>query len=183
MIKVSQLEGGTIVTVEGKYLRVQKTALSHVGRGKATCEVNFRDIVTGQPLNRNFKSDDELEEAEVERQQLRYAYRKGEILFLFDPKNQKLEFANPLGKRADFMKKDMKVDGVFIDEKLIAIELPIKATYEVVEAPPGTKGNTAQGGTKVVKLDSGAEVKTPLFVNQGDQIIVNTETGEYVSRA
>ena len=85
-------------------------------------------------------------------------------------------------EKGRFLKTNTLLDLVLFEEKNVSIKLPIKVDLKVTEAPPSIKGNTAQGGTKVVKLETGAEINAPLFVNEGDTIRINTETGEYVER-
>lgn len=192
MAKVTQLESGTIIELEGKYFRVQKVTYAHIGRGKANAQLMLKNILTGQSLTRNFKSDENLMEAEVEEREVDFKYRKapasakataGKNNLFFFAGSEKLELENSLGRRADFLKIGMKVKGIFIEDKLVSIELPIKETYKVTEAPPGVKGDTAAGGSKTVTIESGAQIKTPLFIKEGDLIVINTETGEYVERA
>ncbi len=88
-----------------------------------------------------------------------------------------------LGLSAQFLKQNGEVTTVKFGEKIISVTLPIKMDLKVVEAPPAIKGNTAQGGNKQVTLETGAVINTPMFVNEGDMVRVNTETGEYVERA
>jgi len=87
-----------------------------------------------------------------------------------------------IGKVADFMKQNQVVEGVVYKGNVLSISLPIKVFLKVTEAPPGTKGDRAQSGTKTIKLETGAEIQVPLFVEEGDLLEVNTETGEYVRR-
>ena len=90
---------------------------------------------------------------------------------------------NVVGNSIDLIKANSLVNAKIFDEKIISIELPIKVELKVVEAPPSTKGNTAQGGNKQVKVETGAMINTPLFVNEGDIIVINTETRQYTERA
>ena len=87
-----------------------------------------------------------------------------------------------IGGAKDFLKKDLEVVALKWNGQIIAIELPIKVDYVVAEAPPAVRGDTAQGGTKQVELETGYKVLTPLFIETGDTIRVNTETGEYMER-
>jgi elongation factor P len=80
------------------------------------------------------------------------------------------------------LKKDAIASAMMFSDKIIGVKMPIKVELKVVEAPPNMKGNTAQGGNKVVKVETGASVNAPLFINEGDIIVINTENGEYVSR-
>ena len=81
-----------------------------------------------------------------------------------------------------FLKKDSMAKAMVFQEKIIGVKFPIKVELKVIEAPPNMKGNTAQGGNKVVKVETGASVNAPLFIEEGDTIVINTENGEYVER-
>jgi elongation factor P len=87
-----------------------------------------------------------------------------------------------IGDSADLMKSNLIVDAVVFNNRIIGIKMPVKVELKVVEAPPSTKGNTAQGGTKQVKLETGAAINVPLFIKEGDIIRINTETKQYVER-
>ena len=88
-----------------------------------------------------------------------------------------------LGNKTEFLKEGMEVAALYFNDKPVAVELPIKVELKVVSAPPGVKGNSAGNVNKTVELETGAQVSVPLFVNTGDIIRVNTDTGEYVERA
>jgi len=88
-----------------------------------------------------------------------------------------------LGGGGQFLKPNTEVTTVVFNEEVIKVSLPIKMDFEVTEAPPAIKGNTAQGGTKLITIEGGAKVNAPLFINSGDVIRINTETGQYVERA
>ena len=126
----------------------------------------------------------------IEKIPMKFLYNhRGEFWFA-DPKNPKDRFSlkeELIGEPARFLKSNLGVIALQFsttgeNPKIINIILPIKVDLKVVEAPPAVRGNTAQGGTKSVKLESGAEIQTPLFINEGDVVKVNTETGEYVER-
>ena len=90
--------------------------------------------------------------------------------------------AEEIGDSARFLKSNLEVLAIKFSEKVIAIELPIKVDYKVAETPPSLRGNTAQGGTKTVVIETGAKIAAPLFINEGDVVRVNTATGEYAER-
>jgi elongation factor P len=98
------------------------------------------------------------------------------------PQNRFMLSKEILGNATQFLKKNTEIKAYKWGEKVIDIELPIKMDFVVSEAPPAVKGNTAQGGTKAVTLETGAKINTPLFIEEGDTIRINTTTGEYVER-
>jgi len=181
-MEATQASNGSIIKLDGNYLKVVKSSHTHSGRGKATVEITFRNVITGQPAKKTFKSDEDLNEIEVEYEKISFLYAKGDTLIFLDNKNKQLSLEDNTDVKL-FLKKGMEVSGLFIEEKLLAVELPIKVTYVVSDAPPGLRGNTAGTATKTITIESGALIKTPLFINTGDKIVVNTQTGEYSERA
>mgnify|MGYP001773113910 CR=1 FL=1 len=179
-LRVNQLEKGDYIKLENKFFKVLEITHTHLGRGGANLEIKLQGI-DGGTIRRNFKPDEEIEYIEIEKKPLKFLYAKKEEYFFKDEENK--IFSLQEFPQSKYLKKDLEVTGYFYDDKLITIELPIKVVYEVKEAPPGVKGNTAQGGSKVVICENGLEVEVPLFINVGDKIIVNTQTNQYVSRA
>jgi elongation factor P len=162
---------------------------SHVFRKQQRKPVNatkLKNMITGRVTEYSFHQSEKAEEAEIENKDIQFIYEsKGEYWF-HEVGNPGKRFAltkDQVGNPGKFLKKDTVAKAMVFDEKIIGVKLPIKMELKVVEAPPGTKGNTAQGGSKQVKVETGAYVNTPLFINEGEVIRVNTETGEYVERA
>lgn len=161
---------------------------SHVFRKQQRKPVNatkLRNLITGRITENSFHQSEKVKEAELESMDIKYIYEaKGEYWFHEDgkPSNRFPLTGDQIGFGAKFIKKDTVVKAMIFDEKIIGIKMPIKIDLKVTEAPPAIKGNTAQGGNKVVKLETGATVNAPLFINEGDIIKINTETGEYVER-
>lgn len=171
------LDGAPYEVLEAHFLRMQQR--------KAVVQTRIRNLITGKVLDRNFQPSDSFEEAEIEKRSAIFIYTsKGEYWFHEDgnPKNRFALSSALLGDRGKFLKPNTKVTTVVFDEKVITLELPIKMDFKVIEAPPSIKGNTAQGGTKSVVLEGGATVNAPLFINEGDMVRINTETGDYVER-
>jgi elongation factor P len=185
MIGINDLKNGIIVKINNDPYVVLSVRHLHIGRGASSVQTKIKNLKTGQVLERNFRPADEFEEAEIEKMNAKFIYQaKGEYWFHEEgkPQNRFALKADDLGDEADFLKPNLDVQAVMFDEKIIAIELPIKVEYKVVEAPPAVKGNTAQGGTKTVVIESGAKITTPMFINEGDIIRINTTTGEYAER-
>lgn len=166
---------------------------SHVARTqkrKPQNQVRMRNMLNGKVVPGTFHASDTAEEAEISRAEAVFLYaNKGEFWFC-NPKDRAKRFqidGEVIGDQAKFLKDntvvDVKVFTLDDEEKFIGVTLPVKMTFEVKEAPPAIKGNTASGGGKLVTLETGAQVTTPFFIEAGEKIIVNTETGEYVERA
>ena len=171
------MDGDPYEVTESHFLRMQQR--------KAVVQTKIRNLITGKILDRNWQASDYFEEAEVDRKEASFIYSHREEYWFTDPGNPKSRFSlseDLIGEGAKFLKPNIKVTTFTFNGKVIKIILPIKMELEVTEAPPATKGNTAQGGSKVVTIEGGAQISVPLFVNQGDIIRINTETGEYVER-
>jgi elongation factor P len=161
---------------------------SHVFRKQQRKPVNatkLRNLISGRVTENSFHVSEKVEAAEIDYKDIKFIYlQKGEYWFHEDgnPSKRFTLKEEQIGYGAKFLKKDAIAKAMVFDEKIIGMKLPIKVELKVVEAPPNMKGNTAQGGNKVVKVETGISVNAPLFINEGDTIVVNTENGEYVSR-
>lgn len=161
---------------------------AHVFRKQQRKPVNatkLRNLITGRITENSFHVSEKAEEADLSSRDIKFIYEaKGEYWFHEDG-NPSKRFSlkeEQIGYGVKFLKKDAIAKAMIFDEKIIGVKLPIKVQLKVVEAPPNMKGNTAQGGNKVVKVETGASVNAPLFINEGDVIVINTENGEYVER-
>ena len=167
---------------------------SHVFRKQQRKPVNatkIKNLITGKVTEQSFHVSEKVEEAEINERDVKFLYEnRGEYWFCEakDPsKRFKIE-TSLIGNQAKFMKKDSVIQALsFGDEdegeaRIIGMKIPIKIDLKVIEAHPAVKGNTAQGGTKTVKLETGVEIQVPMFINEGEIIKVNSETGEYAER-
>ncbi|MDP2642113.1 MAG: elongation factor P [bacterium] len=168
---------------------------SHVFRKQQRKPVNaakLRNLITGRITEVSFHVSDKVEEADIDKKEVKYLYVKGRR-----PPEDGQEYwfseANDLSKRfqlseeiigpaAKFLKPNIIVDAMLFSDRIIGLKLPIKMELKVVEAHEATRGNTAQGATKLVKLETGAEIQVPMFIKEGDVVRVNTETGDYADR-
>ncbi len=187
MLSINDLEKGLIVKIKGgnEIYSVSEVKHQHIGRGGSSIQTKLKNIKTGQVCDKNFKPSDEFEEIDVEKIKIKYLYsHRDEFWFsaLDDPKNRFSLKEDILENAKQFLKTNLEATALKIDNAIFAIELPIKVDYKVVEAPPAVRGNTAQGGTKTITIESGAKISTPLFINEGDIVRVNTQTGEYAER-
>jgi len=161
---------------------------SHIFRKQARKPVNqtkLRHLITGKVVDRSFHQSDKVNEADTSKEDVVFIYKKNNDMWFHLIDNKAERFAVPaetIGEAGRFLTEKMRVTAHKFQDKIIAIEPPIKAELLVTEAPPADKGNTTQGGTKQVTLESGAVVNTPLFIKEGDTIRVNTQTGEYTER-
>lgn len=186
MLSYTDLKKGIIFVYNGEPYEVLDSTFLRMQQRKAVVQTKIRNLANGKILDRTWQASDEFEEAEVERKPAVFIYfSKGEYWFHEEgDKSKRFSLKEDIvGKGGKFLKPNTTVMTKVWNGKIINVEIPIKITLEVKEAPPAIRGNTAQGGTKQVVLETGATVNTPLFVSAGDKIVVNTETGEYVERA
>lgn len=181
----TDLTKGVLFIMDGAPYEVVDTHFLRMQQRKAVVQTKIRNLITGKLLDRNFQASDNFEEAEVERKTANFIYEsKGQYWFHEEgnPKNRFALDAEVVGDQGRFLKANTKVTTLVFEEKVIQVQIPVKMEFKVTEAPPSIKGNTAQGGTKTVTIEGGAKINAPLFINEGDMIRVNTQTGEYVER-
>lgn len=161
---------------------------SHVFRKQQRKPVNatkLKNMMTGKVTEYSFHQSEKIAEAEIESREVKYLYtNRGEWWFT-DPKDPSKRFnvsEEVVGPQGRFLKPNTVVSQLLFEEQPMGFKMPITAELKVTEAPPNVKGDTATGGTKVVTLETGATINVPLFVDQGDVIRINTETGEYRER-
>ncbi len=165
---------------------------SHVARTqkrKPQNQVKMRNMLNGKVIPGTFHASDTAEEAEISKREALFLFaNKGEYWFC-DPKDRAKRFqieGDVIGDQTKFLKDntivDVKIFTLDDEEKYIGVTLPIKMNFLVKDAPPSMKGNTAAGGGKLVTIETGAKITTPLFIEAGETIVVNTDTGEYVER-
>jgi elongation factor P len=161
---------------------------SHVFRKQQRKPVNavkMRNMITGNMKEVSFHVTDKVNEAELSKRDIKYLYtNRGEIWFceVNDPSKRFKLSAEIVGDRIKFMKPNSLINALIFEEQIIGVEMPIKVDLKVTDAPPAVKGDTAKGGNKQITLETGAIINAPLFINPGDIIRINTETGEYTER-
>ena len=193
MLNYNDLKPGTFMVYEGQPYVVMEFHFLRMQQRKPVVQTKIRNIITGKTVEKTFQPSDKFEEAEIETKPIKYLYsnkparRGGGGEHWFCKKDNpaarfKLE-ETVVPAFIDLLKTNSLIDAKLFNEKIIGLEPPVKVELKVVEAPPSVKGNTAQGGNKQVKVETGAMINTPLFVNEGDIIVINTETRQYVERA
>ena len=185
MLGVNELKPKTFFIYEGQPYVILETNHLKMQQRRPTVQVRMRNLMNGKLLERNFAQSDVFEEADIERKKVKFLYNHREQYWFADEKELTKRFLlteELIGEATKFLKPNTTLEAIEYNGEIINIELPIKMELKVVEAPPSIKGNTAQGGLKQVKLETGAKMNVPLFINQDDIIRINTETGEYVER-
>ena len=185
MLTINDIKNGDFAVIDGAPYQILSVKHLHIRRGGSSAQTRIKNLKTGQVFERNYKPSDSFGEADLEKLKVRFIFgHRGEYWFV-EPGKPQGRFSlkeETLGEAKNFLKKDLDVVALKWNGQIINVELPIKADYLVSEAPPAVRGDTAQGGTKQVTLETGYKVSTPLFIETGDVIRVNTETGEYAER-
>lgn len=188
-VGVASLKKGNFIVIDKDPYVVLSLAHSHMGRGGAVFQTKVKNLRTGVILERNFRSGDSLEEAYLSKLQAEFIYERRGQYWFHETNRLANRFFIPsesLGGKAMFLKPGIEVTALKFErdnrEEIINVELPVKADYKVVEAPPSIRGNTAEGGRKTATIEGGARVSVPLFIREGDTIRINIETGEYTER-
>lgn len=185
MLTINDLKPKIVVLIENAPYQILEVKHLHMGRGGSSVQTRIKNLATGQVYSRNFKPSDSFIQADIAKRPLSYLYRHREE-YVFSTKDNSAERFNVksgvLGEAAKWLKPKCEVEALFLSGKLLAVNLPIKMDYAVIEAPSSFRGDTSQGGSKTVIIETGAKVLTPFFISQGDIIRVNTESQEYVER-
>ncbi|MBC8248961.1 MAG: elongation factor P [Anaerolineales bacterium] len=184
MITANDLRRGTTFEMEGELYRVVEYRHSYLGRGSANVRVKMRNLRTGTITDHTFSPDDRINDVRLELRWVQYLYSDGTIYYFMDTETyeQPALSAEILGGAVDYLTENMTLQISTYDGEPIDIVLPVTVDLEVIEAPPGFAGDTATGATKQVTLETGLKVTTPLFVEEGDIVRVDTRTGQYLSR-
>ncbi len=184
MLSISDLKLGTVFTYENDPYQIVKANHTKQARSGAVLQSKIKNLKTGSVLERNFKSSDKFEEAEIERMKASFLYKDNDNCeFMEDESFEQVSLSiNDLGDQINFLKEGLSVDLLKFDNKVIGIKLPPKVDLKVTSAPPGIKGDSVSGATKQITLETGSVVNAPLFIKDDDVVKINTDTGEYVER-
>lgn len=185
MLGLTEIKNGKKILLNGEPFVVLEYLHSKIGRGGAVLRTKLQNLITGATLEHTFQGADKVEEAEITKSTAQYLYTENENFLFMDMESyEQIEIpASVLGHGKFYLLEGTEVTLLNWNGRAINVELPIKVVLTVTDAPPGLKGDTASGGDKVVTTETGLTVTAPLFIKTGDKIIVNTETGQYVSRS
>lgn len=185
MLGLTDIKTGRTIIHNGEPHLVLDYLHSMIGRGGAVMRTKLKNLLSGVIIDFTFSGTDKVEEADMSRSHASYLYHEGTDYQFMDTVTYDQFFLSEesLGGMTKYLVEGTEVSILNWNGHPINIELPVKVTLTVMDAPPGLKGDTASGGDKVVTLETGVQVTTPLFVKTGDRVIVNTEKGTYVSRA
>ena len=184
MIDVNQLRRGRSFLLDGEIYKVTEYSHNKPGRGKATIKVNVRNVRSGANVMLTFTSGDRVEDVHLEKRTVQYLYNDGRFYVFMDNETFVQTEVAPavFGDDAQWLKENLELDLLFYGQEVIDYNLPMTVDLEVTESQVMIAGDTAGGATKDVTTETGAVVRVPLFVEVGDVLRVNTQTGEYITR-
>lgn len=185
MISVNEFKTGLTIEVDGDIWRVMDFQHVKPGKGAAFVRSKLRNLRSGNVNEKTFRAGEKVAKAQIDNRRMQYLYANGDDHVFMD--NESYEQIELAGKQIEeelkYLKENMEVHIMKYGEEVLGVELPVTVTLEVTETEPGIKGDTASGGSKPAKMETGLVVQVPFFVNTGDKLVINTEEGEYVSRA
>lgn len=184
MISGSELRKGIIIELDGKLLQV--IDYQHIKMKRtALAKVKLRDINAGHTFERSFQSNEKLVRVRLDSRSMQYLYNDGDLYYFMDEESfEQMPLASSqLGDTLNYLKEGKSVEVSSYKDKVVSIEIPITVELQVTETEPGFKGDTATGGTKLAKLETGFSIQVPLFINEGDVIKIDTRTGSYLERS
>ena len=185
MINVTDARKGITIELDGGIYQVLDFEHIKIARGSAQVRLRLRDIRGGHTIDRTFQASAKFPRARVERQNVQYLYQDGDLYYFMNTQtyDQTPLNANQVGDAARFLTENASCELLAYGDEPIGIELPAAVVLAVAETEPWVKGDTAQGGTKPAKLETGLAVQVPLFISVGDKVKVDTRSGEYLERA
>ncbi len=185
ILSYNEITQKKVIEYNGEPYKVISSHVFRMQQRKPVNQTKLQHLVSGKVVEISFHQSESVPEAEIEKMEAVYLYtNRGESWFneVGNPKNRFSFAEDVVHDQVQWLTQNAPVEVLVYKEKPIMIEIPIKVDLKVTEAPPAVKGDTATGGNKLVTLESGATVNTPLFINEGDILRINTETGEYVER-
>lgn len=184
MLNLNEIKLGKVLEINNEPYVVVSADHHKMGRGGAVLKVKLKNLINGNTLNKTFQGNDKGAEADTEKKKSNYMYKDEAKAYLMDNESyEQFELdLEAIGGKTQFLKDGIDVDVLYFQGNPVALSLPVKMEFKVISAPPGVKGNSAGNVTKQVELETGLSIAVPLFVNEGDVIRVNTDTGDYVER-
>ncbi len=185
MLNYNEITPKKCVVLDGEPYEVLSSHVFRKQQRKPVNQTKLKNLISGKVTERSFHQSETAEEAELPLRSYTYLYENRGQCWFCESGNPSSRFPLPsetVGPQVKFLKANTDVSALLFNDKIISFKIPIKVELKVKIAPPAVKGNTVQGGTKQVTLENNILVNAPLFIEEGDIVRVNTETGEYVER-
>jgi elongation factor P len=181
----ADFRNGMTISMDGNLWTILFFQHHKPGKGNTVVRSKLRNVLTGAVLEKTFRAGERIDEVRLEHRKMQYSYSDGDLYYFMDQETFDMV---PLSEdvigddQLKYLKENLECDGLVHNDKVIAVELPYFIELEVVQTDPGVRGDTAQGGTKPAKLETGATVMVPLFLNEGDVIRVDRREDKYLER-
>jgi elongation factor P len=184
VIKAGQISKGMFLLIKEEPCLVVEREFVNPGKGQAFVRLRMKGLKTGKSIQQTFKTPDNVEDIHVDMRPAQYMYADDESFHFMDNESyEQVEVPKEgLEDRQNWLKEGSTYDLIIYEGKSIDIKVPYKVVFTVTQASVGLKGDTATGATKPVTIETGYSLRVPLFIKEGDKVLVNTETGEYVER-
>ena len=185
MLSYNDLRPGVIFILDNQPYQVLEYSFLRMQQRKPVVQTKIKNLINGKVLDRNFHQNETFEEAEIQKEKIKFIYaHRDKFVFCYkiNPSKRFELTTEQTGENVKFLKPSAVVEAQIFKGQIVNIVLPIKMDFEVIDAPPSIKGNTASGGNKTVTIETGAKINAPLFIEIGDIIKINTQTGEYSER-
>lgn len=185
MISSSDFRTGATIEIDNNVWQIVDFQHVKPGKGAAFVRTKMKNVRTGAVVERTFNPGEKFPKAHVDRREMQFLYESdGNYNFMDNETYEQSELtSDQLGDAVKYLKENMNISIMFFQGTVIGVELPVAVELTVVETDPGIRGDTATGGTKPAKMETGCVVRVPLFINIGDVLRVDTRTGEYLERA
>ncbi len=185
MLAINEIKIGKVLIINNEPFMVIKTDHHKMGRGGAVLKTKLKNLANEAVLEKTFQGNDKAEEANTSKKKANFMYLDEDNANFMD--NETFEQftldLDQVGDKKKWLKEGTDVNIQYFNNNPISLDLPVKIQLKVTMSPPGVKGNSAGNVTKQIELETGATINAPMFINEGDEIIINTDTGEYVERA
>ena len=185
MYILTDLKPGRAIQMDGNPYLIVASQFGRKSQSKANMQCKLKNLKTGAVIAHNFQGSEKVEPADIGHRKVQYLYKDATGMTFMDLQSydQFTLNAETVGDAVDFLMEGQECDALVFEELPIGISVPATVDLKITETIPGVKGDTATGGTKPATLETGYVVSVPLFLNEGDKVKVNTETGEYMARA
>jgi translation elongation factor P len=184
MISAGEFRNGMTFDIDGQVFQIVEFQHVKPGKGAAFVRTKIRNVLSGSTLERTFNPTEKFPEAFVERRDMEYLYQDGNLYIFMDTNTYEQEAidGDKLSDSFKFAKENEQVKVLSYKGSVFGVEMPFFVELEVTESEPGVKGDTATNVTKIAKVETGAEIRVPMFINEGDKVRIDTRTGEYMDR-
>lgn len=185
MISAGDFRNGASFEMDGSVYSIIEFQHVKPGKGAAFVRTKIRNVITGAVTEKTFNPNDKFPTAFIERKDMQYLYSDGDLYYFMDPESfEQIPISKDvMGDSFKFVKENMECKILSYKENVFGVEPPNFVELDIIKTDPGLKGDTATNATKPAIVETGAEIRVPLFVNEGDKIRIDTRTGEYMERA